>query len=158
MVSGGKYTTTAACVAGSIGVRIISGALQPDVPLRQDHIARECGSIDIPAREAFRQLEAQRLVVALPCGGAPVAPLDIAPCAMPRLLASLDGLRLADSRSVFATATVSAGDVDQEHRLILQALRARDVHQASSLLGRHVEAIERLQVPADGAMPTFALG
>ena len=71
-----EYQTTARRIAGAIGTRIISGALQPDAPLRQDHIAREFSSSHVPVREAFRQLEAQHLVVAVPRRGVRVAPLD----------------------------------------------------------------------------------
>jgi DNA-binding GntR family transcriptional regulator len=74
----------------------------------------------------------------------------VASCAMPRLLASLDGLQLANSRLVFATAH-SAGwkpRSNQDHRLILQALRARNIEQACNLLARHIQTIERLTLPA----------
>ncbi|MCP3441260.1 GntR family transcriptional regulator [Bradyrhizobium sp. CCGUVB14] len=203
--------TTAGRIAESIGERIINGALQPDSPLRQDHVAREFNSSHVPVREAFRQLEAQHLVVSAPRRGARVAPLDtnsvkeiaemraalevvalrnaapklssihlarielaliegdnaktieefemanrtfhyalVAPCAMPRLLASLDELQLANSRLVFAMAR-SAGwrpRSNQDHRLILQALRARNLDQACNLLARHIQTIERLALPS----------
>jgi DNA-binding GntR family transcriptional regulator len=74
----------------------------------------------------------------------------VASCGMPRLLASLDGLQLANSRLVFAMAR-SAGwrpRSNPDHRLILQALRARNIDQACSLLARHIQTIERLAVPA----------
>src|ERR1700692_2851171 len=182
MITVDDNTTTAGRIAETIGERIISGALQPDAPLRQDHIAREFNSSHVPVREAFRQLEAQHLVVGVPRRGVRVAPLDansvkeiaemraalevvalrnaaprltsahlarielaliegdnaetlqdfeaanrtfhhalVASCAMPRLLASLDGLQLANSRLVFAMAR-SAGwrpRSNQEHRLRL---------------------------------------
>jgi len=210
MMSETENATTAGRIAESLGERIISGALQPDAPLRQDHIAREFNSRHVPVREAFRRLEAQHLVVAVPRRGVRVAPLDansvkeiaemraalevvalrnaapkltlahlarlelaliegdnaetiqdfeaanrafhhalVAPCAMPRLLASLDGLQLANSRLVFATAH-SAGwqpRSNQDHRLILQALRSRNVDQACNLLTRHIQTIERLALP-----------
>ncbi|MGY4408622.1 DNA-binding GntR family transcriptional regulator [Bradyrhizobium sp. LB7.1] len=203
-------TTTTARIAESIGRRIISGALPPDVPLRQDHVAREFNLSHVPVREAFRQLEAQHLVVAQPRRGVRVAPLDaksvkeiaemraalevvalrnaapkltshhlarievalvegdnaqtvedfemanrafhhalVAPCAMPRLLARLDGLQLANSRMVFAMAR-SAGwrpRSNPDHRLILQSLRGRDIDQACCLLARHIQGIERLALP-----------
>ncbi|MEE4417558.1 GntR family transcriptional regulator, partial [Klebsiella pneumoniae] len=41
-----------------------------------DHVAREFHSSHVPVREAFRQLEAQHLVVAVPRRGVRVAPLD----------------------------------------------------------------------------------
>ncbi|MGY3238439.1 DNA-binding GntR family transcriptional regulator [Bradyrhizobium sp. USDA 4472] len=203
--------TTVARIADSIAERIISGALEPGTPLRQDHVAREFNSSHVPVREAFRQLQAQHLVVAVPRRGVRVAPLDtrsvkeiaemraalevvalrhsgprlttghltqielaltegdnaktveefemanrafhqalVAPCGMPRLLASLDGLQLANSRLVFAMAR-SVGwrpRSNQDHRLILQALRTRNLDQACNLLTRHIQTIERLALPA----------
>jgi DNA-binding GntR family transcriptional regulator len=211
MIDPDRNVTTAVRIASAIGERIINGALQPDAPLRQDHLAREFNSSHVPVREAFRQLEAQYLVVSVPRRGARVAPLDansvreiaemraalevvalrnaaprltptqfarielalieadnaetlsefetanrafhgalVASCGMPRLLASLDGLQLANSRLVFAMAR-SAGwrpRSNPDHRLILQALRARNIDQACSLLARHIQTIERLAVPA----------
>jgi DNA-binding GntR family transcriptional regulator len=204
-------STVAARISEAIAEQIIAGTLRPDAPLRQDHVAREFNSSHVPVREAFRQLEAQHLVVALPRRGVRVAPLDataireisemraalevvalrhaaprltqahlakielaliesenaetlqefeaanrafhralVAPCAMPRLLASLDGLQRANSRLVFAMARTAGWRPrsNQDHRLILQALRARNIEQASSLLARHIQTIERLSVPA----------
>lgn len=206
-----KNATMAARIASSIGERIIGGALAPDTPLRQDHVAREFNSSHVPVREAFRQLEAQHLVVSVPRRGVRVAPLDansvreiaemraalevvalrnaaprliaahlakielalieadnaetlsefesanrafhqalVAPCGMPRLLASLDGLQLANSRLVFAMGRHAGWRPrsNQDHRLILAALRARNVDQACSLLARHIQTIERLTGPA----------
>src|SRR6202000_844815 len=73
-----ESATIAARVSEAIAERIIAGALKPDAPLRQDHIAREFNSSHVPVREAFRQLEAQHLVVALPRRGVRVASLDAA--------------------------------------------------------------------------------
>ena len=206
-----QNTTMATRIAESIAERIISGALQPDAPLRQDHVAREFSSSHVPVREAFRQLEARHLVVSVPRRGVRVAPLDansvreiaemraalevvalrnaaprltsahlarielalieadnaetlaefesanrtfhhalVASCGMPRLLASLDGLQLANSRLVFAMARHAGWRPrsNQDHRMILQALRARNLDQACNLLARHIQTIERLAVPA----------
>lgn len=197
-------------IAETIAERIIDGTLKPETRLRQDHVAREFNSSHVPVREAFRQLEAEHLVVALPRRGVRVAPLDatsireisemraalevvalrhaasrltpahfakielaliegdnaetlqefeatnrafhqalVTPCAMPRLLASLDGLQRANSRLVFAMAHSSGWRPrsNQDHRLILGALRARNIEQACSLLARHIQTIERLGVP-----------
>jgi DNA-binding GntR family transcriptional regulator len=211
MKDAGENSTVAARITEAIAERIIAGTLQPDVPLRQDHVAREFNSSHVPVREAFRLLESQHLVIALPRRGVRVAPLDattireisemraalevvalrhaapkftpahlarielsliegdsaetlqefeaanrafhqalVAPCAMPRLLASLDGLQRANSRLVFAMAR-SAGwrpRSNQDHRLILGALRAHNIEQACSLLARHIQTIERLTTPA----------
>src|ERR1700685_478981 len=72
----GENSTVAARIAEAIAEQIISGSLQPDAPLRQDHVAREFSSSHVPVREAFRQLEAQHLVVSLPRRGVRIAPLD----------------------------------------------------------------------------------
>lgn len=74
----------------------------------------------------------------------------VMPCAMPRLLASLDGLQLANSRLVFAMARTAGWRPrsNQDHRLILQALRARNFDHACNLLARHIQTIERLTLPA----------
>jgi DNA-binding GntR family transcriptional regulator len=203
--------TIASRIAGAIAEQIISGALAPNAPLRQDHVARQFSSSHVPVREAFRQLEAQHLVISLPRRGVRIAPLDsasvreivemraalevvalrhaasrltpahlarielaliecdnaetlqdfeaanrafhqalVSPCAMPRLLASLDGLQLANSRLVFATARHAGWQPrsNQDHRLILQALRAGNLDQACGLLARHIQTIERLTAPA----------
>jgi len=203
--------TIATRIAGAIAEQIISGALAPNTPLRQDHVARQFGSSHVPVREAFRQLEAQHLVISIPRRGVRIAPLDAAsvreivemraalevvalrhaasrmtpahlakielaliecdnaetlqdfeaanrafhqalvtPCGMPRLLTSLDGLQLANSRLVFATARHAGWQPrsNQDHRLILQALRARNLDQACGLLARHIQTIERLTAPA----------
>src|SRR6202161_2031079 len=71
-----ENSTVAARITEAIAEQIIAGTLKPDAPLRQDHVAREFNSSHVPVREAFRQLEAQHLVVALPRRGVRVAPLD----------------------------------------------------------------------------------
>src|SRR5581483_3391119 len=199
--------TLATRIAAAIAEQIITGALPPNARLRQDHVARQFKSSHVPVREAFRQLEAQHLLVSMPRRGVRIAPLDaasvreivemraalevvalrhagsrmtpahlakielmliacdnaetlkdfeaanrafhqalVAPCGMPRLLASLDGLQLANSRLVFATARHAGWQPrsNQDHRLILQALRARNFDHACSLLARHIQTIERL--------------
>jgi DNA-binding GntR family transcriptional regulator len=211
MAETNENATVAARITEALAERIIAGTLKPDMRLRQDHVAREFNSSHVPVREAFRQLEAQYLVVALPRRGVRVAPLDVTsireisemraalevvalrhaaprlapadfarielaliegenaetlqefetanrafhqalvtPCRMPRLLASLDGLQRANSRLVFAMARSSGWRPrsNQDHRLIVQALRARNLEQASNLLARHIQTIERLSVPA----------
>jgi DNA-binding GntR family transcriptional regulator len=203
--------TAATRIAEAIAEQIISGALPPNAPLRQDHVARQFNSSHVPVREAFRQLEAQHLVVSVPRRGVRVAPLDatsireiaemraalevvalrhaapkmtpahlakielaliegdnaetlqdfeaanrgfhqalVTPCGMPRLLASLDGLQLANSRLVFATARHAGWRPrsNGDHRQILQALHARNIEQACGLLARHIQTIERLTAAA----------
>ena len=55
MMDEGENTTTAGRIAEVLAEGIISGALPPDAPLRQDHVAREFHSSHVPVREAFRQ-------------------------------------------------------------------------------------------------------
>lgn len=71
-----ENTTIAERIADALGERIINGALRPDAPLRQDHVAREFSSSHVPVREAFRQLEAKHLVITVPRRGVRVASLD----------------------------------------------------------------------------------
>src|ERR1700744_4052113 len=71
-----ENSTVAARITEAIAERIIAGTLKPDEPLRQDHVGRGFSPSHVPVREAFRQLEAQHLVVALPRRGVRVAPLD----------------------------------------------------------------------------------
>jgi DNA-binding GntR family transcriptional regulator len=69
----------------------------------------------------------------------------VAACQMPRLLAMLDELQLANSRIIFS-ATRSAGwrpGSNQSHRQIVSALKQRDVARASAMLQRHIRGLER---------------
>lgn len=63
-------------IARALAQRIVTGALAPGVPIRQDRIAEEFQASHVPVREAFRKLEAQGLVVSEPRRGVRVAPLD----------------------------------------------------------------------------------
>ncbi len=56
---------------------IISGALRPGEPLRQDVIAERYKVSRMPVREALRVLEAEGLALLVPNKGASVAPLDL---------------------------------------------------------------------------------
>lgn len=70
----------------------------------------------------------------------------VAPCGLPRLLTRLDELQLANSQLVFAMARTAGWRrrSNQDHRLILPALRSRNLDQACNLLARHIRTIERL--------------
>lgn len=73
----------------------------------------------------------------------------VAPCRMPRLLAMLDDLQLANSRIIFS-ATRSAGwqpGSSHAHRQIVTALKNRDVAKATSLLQQHIRGLERATTP-----------
>jgi DNA-binding GntR family transcriptional regulator len=188
-------------IARALARRIVSGALAPGAPIRQDRIAEEFQASHVPVREAFRKLEAQGLVVSEPRRGVRVAPLDpaaimeiaemraametlalrhalasltekdlavatgalsdgetssdiavweaanrrfhralTAPCAMPRLMASIDDLHQTGARFLFVTWKELEWQPrsDEEHRMILQAARQRDVARAVAALHDHI--------------------
>jgi len=76
-MSAAKRDTIAVRIGKVLADRIISGRIEPDTPLRQDHIAEEFGTSHVPVREAFRRLEAQGLVVSEPRRGVRVATFDL---------------------------------------------------------------------------------
>ena len=63
-------------IADRLRADILSAAIGPDQPLKQDHIARRFGVSQAPVREALKQLVSERLVVAQVNRGVRVAPLD----------------------------------------------------------------------------------
>jgi DNA-binding GntR family transcriptional regulator len=75
----------------------------------------------------------------------------VAPCKMPRLLAMLDELQLANSRIIFS-ATRSAGwqpGSSYAHRQIVNALKKRDFAKAAALLQRHIRGLEGARASGD---------
>jgi DNA-binding GntR family transcriptional regulator len=77
--------------------------------------------------------------------------LILAPCGMPRLLASIDDLHAASARFLFAAWRADwEARTDHDHRAILAALRARQVDAACSTLAGHVQWIGRRPVSASG--------
>ncbi|MEO3435268.1 GntR family transcriptional regulator [Inquilinus sp. CAU 1745] len=68
--------------------------------------------------------------------------LILTPCAMPRLLRSIDDLHTASARFLFSGWRAEwEAPTDRDHRTILTALRAGQVDSAVSLLARHVQWI-----------------
>lgn len=66
--------------------------------------------------------------------------LILTPCAMPRLLASIDDLHAASARFLFAAwRTEWEARTDHDHRAILAALRKGDIDTACATLTRHVQ-------------------
>ncbi|QND65866.1 GntR family transcriptional regulator [Mesorhizobium loti] len=68
--------------------------------------------------------------------------LILAPCGMPRLLATIDDLHAASARFLFAAwRSEWETRTDQDHRAILAALRQGNTESAAATLGRHVQWI-----------------
>ena len=82
MTQAGKPTGIVRTIAGqaaqAIRERILSGALAPGAPLRQEAIAAELGISRIPVREALLLLEAEGLVRIVPHKGAVVVAFSLA--------------------------------------------------------------------------------
>lgn len=73
--------------------------------------------------------------------------LILEPCAMPRLLASIDDLHAASARFLFSAWRSSwQPRTDHDHRAILAALRGGNGDEAAAILGRHVQWIGRTPV------------
>jgi DNA-binding GntR family transcriptional regulator len=87
-------------IVAALTERIVNGSLPPGAPVRQDQVAEEFGSSHVPVREAFRLLEAEELLVALPRKGVRVAPLDPESVVEISLMrAALEGLALQQAMS-----------------------------------------------------------
>ncbi len=68
--------------------------------------------------------------------------LILTPCAMPRLLATIDDLHAASARFLFAAwRSEWETRTDHDHRAILSALRQGQTERAASILARHVQWI-----------------
>lgn len=68
--------------------------------------------------------------------------LILHPCAMPRLLATIDDLHAISARFLFSTwRTEWETRTDHDHRAILDSLRQGDIDSATSILARHVQWI-----------------
>lgn len=94
-------------IAESLRKRIVRGEIAGGVALRQDHIAQEFHSSHVPVREAFRALEAQGLVVALPRRGVRVTTLTTALIKENvEMRASLEVLALKHSAKKFTAAHI----------------------------------------------------
>ena len=88
----------AAVIARALAERIIAGDIPPEASLRQDHIAAEFSASHVPVREAFRRLEAQGLLVAVPRRGVRVAPITPdAVVEVTKMRAALEVLALRDA-------------------------------------------------------------
>lgn len=66
----------------------------------------------------------------------------LAPCAMPRLLASIDDLHIASARHLFANWQHQWRQrADKDHAAIVQAMMRRDAAAACEILRRHLRRV-----------------
>lgn len=78
-----------------------------------------------------------------------------APCRMPRLIAMIEDLQLANAR-IILSANRGAGwrpGSNLAHRQIFEALKARDGARAVTLLDQHIRVLERAAAPVTKAVP-----
>jgi DNA-binding GntR family transcriptional regulator len=102
---------------------ILSGAIQPDLPIRQDAIAAQLRVSKIPLREALARLEADGLVISQPNRGFFVQPMT------PEEAEEIYALRLKLEPDAAAQACLIATEADQENAR--QALAAFDIDAAA---------------------------
>ncbi len=108
-------------------------------------------AILLEAEEATRAGDNSRDVQSWEAANRRFHRLILAPCGMPRLLASVDDLHPASSRFLFATWRSDwEARTDHDHRSILVSLRKGDVEAACSTLARHVQWIGHRPVTASG--------
>ncbi|WP_375698799.1 GntR family transcriptional regulator [Pseudophaeobacter sp. TrK17] len=66
----------------------------------------------------------------------------LAPCQMPRLLASIDDLHIASARHLFANWRHQwRPRIDQDHAAIVQAMQRQDAPAACEILRRHLRRV-----------------
>lgn len=112
--------TIAERIADTLKTRIVRGEIAAGAALRQDHIAQQFQSSHVPVREAFRQLEAQGLAIALPRRGVRVTELD--PVAIKEIVvmrASLELLALKHGAPRFTSLHI--GRLELAHEACSQA-------------------------------------
>jgi len=72
-----RHRTATEFVEATLRAGILTGALPPGMPLRQEDLARSFGLSRMPVREALRQLEAQALIDFVPHKGAVVTDISL---------------------------------------------------------------------------------
>ena len=98
--------------------RILSGAVQPDLPIKQDALATELGVSKIPLREAFARLEQEGLLRSQANRGFFVRALSTEEAE------EVFALRLKLEPEAVALAATRA--VEAERRIAIEALKALD--------------------------------
>ncbi|KAF1046909.1 MAG: putative D-xylose utilization operon transcriptional repressor [Herbaspirillum frisingense] len=119
-------------IADTLRTRIVRGEIAAGSALRQDHIAQEFQSSHVPVREAFRQLEAQGLAIALPRRGVRVTTLDPAVIKENVVMrASLELLALKHGAPRFSSLHIDR--LEQAHEACSQAASLAEWDAANNL-------------------------
>jgi DNA-binding GntR family transcriptional regulator len=114
--------------------RIVTGVLQPDTRLRQEHIADEFGVSHVPVREALRRLEAQGLAVSEARRGVRVASFNSAAVEeATRMRSVLEGLALRQATPhltshILDRAEAAARSCDQASDIVQHEAANRKFH------------------------------
>lgn len=141
-------------ITRALAGRIISGALEPGTPLRQDHIAEEFRSSHVPVREAFQRLEAQGLVTREPRKGVRVTAIEPASVfEITEMRAALETLALRHAAPRITTTTIETAartlDADNASENIMTWEAANQAFHRTILqpcgMPRLLENIDQLQ-------------
>jgi DNA-binding GntR family transcriptional regulator len=116
----------------ALRLRILTGEMTPNSPVRQDVIADALGVSTIPLREALSRLEQDGLLASFPNRGYIVRPLSVDEAR------EVFTLRLKLEPSVVAEAALNATDADI--RSVEDALKTLEAAQAGGQPGEHVTA------------------
>jgi DNA-binding GntR family transcriptional regulator len=119
----GRDLTLVQRITEALTRRIVSGALAPGTPLRQDHVAAEFDASHVPVREAFRNLEAQGLVTSEPRRGVRVTAIDRASIVeATEMRTALEALALRH-----AISRMGSGDIAKALAASREAERSRSI-------------------------------
>ena len=118
-------------IADRLRGEILSAAIGPNQPLRQDHIARRFEVSQAPVREALKQLASERLVIAQLNRGVRVAPLnrnEVEETAALRLKLELDLIESAakNFKASDVERAIEALDMISEAADVSELMRAND--------------------------------
>ena len=111
------------------------------------HAAPKLGRAEMEAIEAAQaRCERADSLVAWDAANRDFHRALVGACAMPRLLLTLESLELTNSRHLFAMAHQRGWQPrsNQDHQLIIDALKSQDAERAAGLLGRHIGTMERV--------------
>lgn len=169
------HSTSAERVIASLRHAITSGTLQAGAPVRQEEVAAQHGVSRMPVREAFRQLEAEGLLVIYPGRGAFVkqlSPAEVEEIYDIRILLECDAVRralpsltppiLAEAEALLErlAATQESGEfgrLDEAFHAMLYAPAQRPrllelINTLRNQVTQFLYAVAPMQTYRDGAM------